>query len=154
MTAAHLAAEDAWKPCDLRGTYPDAVSAALFRDIGGAVGTMLAPFSRVVVAGDFRLSTPDLKRELIDGLKQTGAQVVDAGQVPTPMAYFEAERSGAGAVLIVTASHNPPTHNGLKLMLGSVPITPRQLSEIRALSVSAAFGSMLLPCRIKQRNDA
>ncbi len=139
MTTMPFMEEDAWKPCDLRGIYPDTVSPDLFRDIGSAIGTLLAPGSSVVVAGDFRLSTPELKHALSDGLLETGANVLDAGQGPTPLAYFAARQTSADAVLIVTASHNPAAHNGLKLMLGSVPIIPRQLTEIRALTASRTF---------------
>ena len=131
MTLTSFAAESAWKPCDLRGVYPDVVSSDLFRSIGGAIGTMLSPSARVVVAGDFRLSTPELKYALTDGLLHAGVRVLDAGQGPTPLAYFAAHRLESDAVLIVTASHNPPAHNGLKLMLGSEPTTPQQLLEIR-----------------------
>lgn len=141
MTTRPPLTEDAWKPCDLRGVYPDAVSPDLFRAIGGAIGTSLAPRARVVVAGDFRLSTPQLKRALAEGLLHTGANVLDAGQLPTPLAYFTALQLNADAVLIVTASHNPAAYNGLKLMLGSVPVTPRQLQEIRALTGSREFRS-------------
>lgn len=133
------AMDDVWKPCDLRGVYPHAVSPALFRDIGGAIGTLLSPATRLVVAGDFRMSTPHLKSELIEGLLATGAHVLDCGQGPTPLAYFAAQETRADAVLIVTASHNPPEHNGLKLMLGAKPVTPPQLSEIRMLVNSRNF---------------
>jgi phosphomannomutase / phosphoglucomutase len=138
MTAAHPTG-DAWKPCDLRGPYPDSVSPDLFRDIGGAVATLLDPVARVVVAGDFRSSTPTLKHALSEGLLRSGADVLDAGQLPTPIAYFAAEQANAGAMLMVTASHNPPAHNGLKLMLRSTPMTAEQLLEIRALAESRAF---------------
>jgi len=132
-------AEQVWKPCDLRGTFPDWVSPALFRDIGSAIGTMLTRDARVVVSGDYRLSTNELKAALTDGLAQTGMTVLDAGQGPTPLAYFTAKHLKADAVLIVTASHNPPAHNGLKLMLGSAPTTPEQLQEIRRLTQMRAF---------------
>jgi phosphomannomutase len=136
-----LAELDPWKPCDLRGVFPDAVSAELYHDIGSAIGTMLPPASRVLIAGDYRLSTPELKRALADGLQCTGVHVLDAGQGPTPFAYFAADRAKADAVLIVTASHNPAAHNGLKLMLASLPTTPKQLARIRALSEAREFRS-------------
>jgi phosphomannomutase / phosphoglucomutase len=135
----HPAAEEVWKPCDLRGTFPDCVSPALFRDVGSAIGTMLPREARVVVSGDYRLSTNELKAALTDGLAQTGMTILDAGQGPTPLAYFAANHLHADAVLIVTASHNPPAHNGLKLMLGSVPTTPEQLQEIRKLTRMRGF---------------
>jgi phosphomannomutase len=134
-------ANDPWKPCDLRGVYPDAVSTDLFRDIGGAIGTMLPPASRVVIAGDYRLSTLVLKQALSDGLQCAGAHVLDAGLGPTPLAYFAADRMKADAVLIVTASHNPAAHNGLKLMIASLPTTPEQLARIRSLTYAREFRS-------------
>jgi phosphomannomutase / phosphoglucomutase len=130
---------DPWKPCDLRGVFPEAVSPQLFRDIGGAIGTMLPLNSRVVVAGDFRLSTPQLKRALSRGLLEAGANVLDAGQGPTPVAYFVARLIEADAALIVTASHNPAEHNGLKLMFGRAPVTPEQLAHIRSIAERQKF---------------
>jgi phosphomannomutase len=132
---------DAWKPCDLRGVYPDAVSPHLFREIGSAIGTVLAAGARVLVAGDFRLSTPRLKDALCNGLLRTGLHVLDAGQGPTPLAYFAATQVNADAVLIITASHNPVAYNGLKLMLGSVPTTPQQLAHIRSVTETGSFRS-------------
>jgi phosphomannomutase/phosphoglucomutase len=121
----------AWKACDVRGLFPSEVSPDLFRRIGAAVGRMLAMRPRVLVGGDFRESTPELKRCLIDGLTSTGAQVLDVGQVPTPIAYFAHRHFQTDAVLIVTASHNPPNHNGLKLMIGSLPPSEEDFERLR-----------------------
>jgi phosphomannomutase / phosphoglucomutase len=100
---------------------------------------MLEGDARVLVAGDFRLSTPELMQALSAGLTATGLTVLDAGQMPTPVAYFIADHLRVDAVLIVTASHNPANHNGLKLMIGGRPTTPEQLAEIRALVEAAVF---------------
>jgi phosphomannomutase / phosphoglucomutase len=138
-TTNNPAAADPWKPCDLRGLYPDEISPELFQNIGCAIGTIVAEDARVLVCGDFRLSTPELKQALIQGLLLTGVTVSDAGQAPTPLAYFTAAKLRADAVLIVTASHNPPAHNGLKLMIGPMATTPRQLLQIRALTAKGKF---------------
>ncbi|MCC6861109.1 MAG: phosphomannomutase/phosphoglucomutase [Bryobacterales bacterium] len=121
----------AWKACDLRGPFPGEVSGELFEKIGAAFASGLPLRARVVVAGDFRESTPVLKRALMEGLLGAGARVLDAGQVPTPLAYFAQKHWRAHAVTIVTASHNPPDHNGLKLMTGSLPATPEDLGSLR-----------------------
>lgn len=126
----------AWKACDIRGPFPDEVSTGMFRQIGGAVASLLPAGGRVIVAGDFRLSTPELKAALIDGLG--GVEVLDAGQIPTPVAYFAYKRYGADALLIVTASHNPPGHNGLKLTMGALPPLPDDFERIRKLSAALA----------------
>jgi len=130
MIAGDIAAS-AWKPCDLRGVFPSAVSEDLFLQVGRASGSEIAEGGSVVVGGDFRVSTAALKRALIEGLVSTGLHVIDAGHAPTPVVYFEASRVGAAAVFIVTASHNPAEHNGLKWMIGGMPPTPADIARIR-----------------------
>lgn len=127
----------AWKACDIRGVFPAEVSPPLFASVGWAVAAQLPPGARVLVAGDFRASTPVLKTALTEGLRQAGARVLDAGLLPTPVAYFAHRLYGTDAVLIVTASHNPAGHNGLKLMIGALPPTVEELEELRARSLEA-----------------
>ncbi len=122
----------AWKACDIRGIFPTEVNAEMFREVGRSLPVLLPPSARVVVAGDFRLSTPDLKSALAHGLVEAGASVVDAGRAPTPVVYFAHHHWGTDAILIVTASHNPAQHNGLKLMLGYLPPTEDDLRKLRA----------------------
>ncbi len=133
----------AWKACDLRGVFPRDVSAELFGRIGRALATQLAEGARVLVAGDFRLSTPELKSALIAGLAASGAHVLDAGQIPTPIAYFAHRRLATDAVCIVTASHNPPDHNGLKLMVDHFPPSPGELENLREASERGEFRGAL-----------
>ncbi len=122
---------DPWKACDIRGVYPTDVSPDLFHRLGRSVGSSLAVASRVMIAGDFRASTPILKAALADGLMESGAHVLNAAQIPTPVAYFAHQHWKTAAVLIVTASHNPPEYNGLKLMLGHLPPAPEDLRQLR-----------------------
>jgi phosphomannomutase len=120
-----------WKACDIRGGFPGEVSPHLFRRLGAAVGSILPVGARVLVAGDHRGSTPLLKAVLMDSLEGAGSWVLDAGQIPTPIAYFAHRQWKTDAVAIVTASHNPADHNGLKLMLGNLPPTPQDFQQLR-----------------------
>src|ERR1700744_5129901 len=90
--------QNPWKSCDLRGPFPGSISPQLFRAVGSAIGTLLPSTSRIFVAGDYRLSTSDLKQALIAGLAGTGVSTLDGGQMPTPVAYFIAEKVDADAV--------------------------------------------------------
>jgi phosphomannomutase len=127
-----------WKACDIRGPYPAEVNANLLRRAAYAIGAQLPSGSSAVVAGDFRLSTPELKEAVIAGLSKSGTRILDAGQVPTPVAYFARREFGAAAVLIVTASHNPPTHNGLKFMAGELPPAEEDIARVRNWSHKSA----------------
>jgi phosphomannomutase / phosphoglucomutase len=122
---------DPWKPCDIRGVFPNQVSPTLFRLVGTSVGSMLPAGSRVLIAGDFRASTPVLKDALAEGMLAAGAHVLDLGQVATPIAFFAHRHYNTAAVLVVTGSHNPQNNNGLKLMIGTLPPSPGDIEELR-----------------------
>lgn len=86
---------------------------------------------------DCRDSSPDLTGALIKGITSAGSRVLDLGQVATEVVYYvSGARSVAGAM--VTASHNPPHWNGIKLCLpGAAPVgADSGLNEIRRMAVS------------------
>ncbi len=137
-----------FKACDIRGRYPDDLNDALYGDLGRAIATILARRTatpRVLVAGDLRVSTPNLRAALIEGLVAGGCRVLDLGLAPTPVAYFAARRLRADGLAIVTASHNPPAFNGLKLCLGPMPITPEELAEVQRLVAERRFTTAASP---------
>ncbi|MFO7955979.1 MAG: phosphomannomutase/phosphoglucomutase [Candidatus Brocadiia bacterium] len=119
-----------FKACDIRGTYPDQLDETAARAIGRAVGTELDG-ADCVLAGDVRTSTPALKAAALDGLKAAGCHVVDLGIVPTPVAYWAQRTFGTAGALIVTASHNPPEYNGIKFMVGDLPVSPADVERVR-----------------------
>lgn len=133
-----------FKACDVRGVYGrDLTEDAVFR-IGAAVATLLrrrGQECRVLVAGDVRLSTPSLKAALLEGLSRHGAACVDVGTVPTPIFYFARRHLEITAGVMVTASHNAASHNGLKLVLNELPITGADLAELRALAQAGEFST-------------
>ena len=129
-----------YKDCDIRGVYGEELRLDEVRLIGRALGTMLEGRS-ITVCGDVRTSTPDIKRELIAGLLETGGDIIDIGIVPTPVAYFAKSSAclDTYALAIVTASHNPAKYNGIKLMLGALPPTPDEIKAIEQLVRSGRF---------------
>src|SRR6056297_784262 len=93
----------------IRGGVDERVTPELALSVGRAAGQDGSEF---VVGHDGRVTSPALADAVVSGLESAGAQVVRVGQVPTPaLAYASAGRRG----VMVTASHNPPTDNGLKL---------------------------------------
>jgi phosphomannomutase len=64
------------------------------------------------------LTSPELEAALVDGLTAGGVDVVRIGRGPTPMLYFASATLAVDAGVMVTGSHNPPDHNGFKLVLG------------------------------------
>lgn len=94
----------------IRGPALTEVSPELMLHLGMAVGEA---HRRVLVGRDGRTTGPVLQQAFVAGLLAAGAEPRDAGVLPTPALAYAARRFDLGAVL--TASHNPPQDNGLKL---------------------------------------
>jgi len=80
-------------------------------NVGLAVGNL---YGRVVVGRDTRTSGEVIKNALLAGLAAGGARCYDAGMIPTPTVACCAREFDAG--MMITASHNPPEYNGIKLI--------------------------------------
>ena len=87
--------------------------------IGQAIGSEAQSRgqTRLAVAADGRLTSPRIKEALINGILDSGAHVVDIGNVPSPILYFVTETTDIHSGVVVTASHNPASDNGFKIIL-------------------------------------
>ncbi len=111
---------------DIRGVAGETISEPLFAALGRAFGAMVrervgAEAPRIAVARDGRVSSPGLHAALLEGLVAAGIQVSDYGLGPTPMCYFAAHHGGYDAAMMVTGSHNPAEHNGIKMTINHYP---------------------------------
>jgi phosphomannomutase len=135
---------------DIRGIVGVDLDAGVYRRLGQATGMYFAGqgLRTIVVARDARLSSPEFQEALIAGLRESGRDVIDIGQAATPVMYFAVEHLGADCGAIVSASHNPPEFNGLKLRrkhatFGSEPLAGEEIQAIGAIALGeqAASGS-------------
>jgi phosphomannomutase len=104
-----------FKAYDVRGKVPSELNS----DVAYAIGRALADETgarTVCVGRDIRLSGPELSRALTQGLNHAGVDVVDLGLVGTEMVYFATARYGYDGGVMITASHNPPEYNGMKIV--------------------------------------
>jgi phosphomannomutase len=103
-----------FKAYDIRGLYPEELDEGLARRIGNAFARFLGA-KRLVVGRDMRTHSPAVARGVIDGIRDAGCDVVDAGLCSTPMAYYAIATQDCDGGLNVTASHNPGQYTGMKL---------------------------------------
>jgi len=104
-----------FKAYDVRGRVPG----ELDEDVAYRVGRGYAEFvnaRRVAVGRDIRLSSPSLAAALMRGLTDSGADVLDIGVVGTEIVYFATFHERLDGGIMVTASHNPPDYNGMKMV--------------------------------------
>jgi phosphomannomutase/phosphoglucomutase len=118
---------------DIRGVVEKSLTPPVVRDIGRALGSLGrergAP--TFAVCRDGRLSGPELVEALSAGLTAAGADVVDIGMGPTPLAYFAAHHLGCGSCVAVSGSHNPPEYNGLKMVVGGTTLYGDDIQRLR-----------------------
>jgi len=84
--------------------------------LGKSIGTFFG--GDIAVGTDTRTSNEMLKDAVISGILSTGCNVFDAGILPSPALQYYVKESGKSAGVIITASHNPPEFNGIKVIDG------------------------------------
>lgn len=122
---------------DIRGIYEQTLSLDDARAIGLAFSACLrarGPGKKICVGRDGRLSSPALAEALTDGLVAGGMEVFDIGCGPTPMLYFADRYLESDAAIQVTGSHNPPDHNGFKMVMGGASFFGDDIEMLGAVS--------------------
>ena len=111
-----------FKAYDMRGTYGVDFDLETVYRVGCALPKVVGG-TRWLVGRDGRTSSPAVHDALVKGLVAAGAEVSDLGICSTPMVYFFTAEDGFDGSVMITASHNPPSDNGLKVSKrGALPV--------------------------------
>ncbi len=111
-----------FKSYDIRGVYGKEWDRSTAYAIGRALPGLLH-CHEVVVGRDARLSSPEIFTAFTDGLRDEGIDAADIGLCDTPAVYFATAFYGFDGGVMITASHNPPEYNGLKISgPGAIPV--------------------------------
>jgi len=84
---------------------------------------------QVVIARDTRLSGPSILKQLSDGIRAAGADVLDMGISTTPSVADAVKQTGSVCGVVISASHNPPEFNGIKFFTSSGTKLPEELED-------------------------
>ncbi len=119
---------------DIRGIVGHNLTEDVVRAVGRAYATQALQIgqARVAVGCDGRHSSPSLKDALNAGLAGGGVDVIDIGQVPTPLLYYATHALDTGAGVMITGSHNPSEYNGLKMVLGGKALAGEAIAGLRS----------------------
>jgi phosphomannomutase len=140
---------------DIRGFVDQNFTEEVLERTGKAFGTFLTALrakqgtsdgpGTQAVGRDVRLSSVRYAKAFITGLRSTGANVIDVGMVPTPLVYFAVNQLNSDGGGAITASHNPPEYNGLKLrkrepeVANGLPLQPPEIQEVRRLAQDGPY---------------
>ena len=135
-----------FKAYDIRGRVPDELNDDIAYRIGRAYAGFLKP-KRLVVGRDIRLSSESLTAALAKGLVDSGTDVYDIGVCGTEEVYFSTFHYKMDGGIMVTASHNPADHNGMKLVREAAkPVSgDTGLHTIKELAEKNEFS--IVPCK-------
>jgi phosphomannomutase/phosphoglucomutase len=126
---------------DIRGKCPADLNRETVYELGLSIGTYLRGkgAKRISVGRDCRLSSPEFHDVLVNGLTETGMDIVDIGMAPTPLLYFSIHHLNLDGGVQITGSHNPPDENGFKICLGTGSVYGEEIQKIRGISEAGRF---------------
>lgn len=99
----------------IRGLVNKELTPEMATKVGSAVGTFFK-HGTLIVGHDARTSGPMLAKAVIAGLNASGCNVLFAGMAPTPTLQYATKNHKPEGAVIITASHNPPEYNGIKVI--------------------------------------
>jgi phosphomannomutase/phosphoglucomutase len=117
----------------IRGVINKELTPEIAVKIGGATGTFFK-YGKLVVGFDARKSSPMLTNAVISGLNATGCSVFSVGMAPTPTIQHAVKNQDRDGGVIITASHNPPKYNGIKVVWSDgIELSREQEQEIETI---------------------
>jgi len=128
---------------DIRGIAGEEITEPDVLALGKAFGTYMAARGkrRIVVGRDCRLTSDRYRDLLVDGMLQSGLDIVDIGVCPTPLLYFSIRHLDREGGIMITASHNPPEYNGFKVCNGFDTIAGIEIQKLKDIFYSGDFAA-------------
>lgn len=132
---------EVFRAYDIRGEVGSGLTADLVYALGLAIGTEANACGQkqLIVARDGRLSGPELSEALQQGLLDSGRDLLDIGIVPTPVLYFATYWFNTQSGVMLTGSHNPVNHNGLKIVLNGNTLAEANIQALYHRVVNRDF---------------
>ena len=136
---------------DIRGRVGTELDDSAVKGIADAFAAYVIQAGRkqVIVGRDNRFSSAGFRNIVVDALLKSGLDVIDIGELITPMFYFATRKLNVDAGVMITASHNPGSDNGFKLLLGISTIYGEEIQRIAQMVVAGISVTADAPGNLK-----
>ena len=117
---------------DIRGEYPNQINEEVVRKIGNAIAgkCINLDIKEICVGRDGRNSGKSLLEAMIGGLSESGIEVINIDLATSPLLYYAAKKNKYKSGIMITGSHNPKNHNGIKLVIDDKPVSGNEILDL------------------------
>ena len=117
---------------DIRGEYPNQINEEIVRKIGNAIAGKCINLNikEICVGRDGRNSGKSLLKAMISGLSESGIEVINVDLATSPLLYYAAKKNKYKSGIMITGSHNPKNHNGIKLVIDDKPVSGSEILDL------------------------
>ena len=124
--------ESIFREYDIRGEYPRQINEDVVKEIARAIAYKCIDLDikEICIGRDGRLSGKSLLDSMIKGLIESGLDVINIDLTTSPLLYFAAKKNKFKSGIMITGSHNPKNHNGIKLVIDDNPISGNEVLNL------------------------
>jgi phosphomannomutase/phosphoglucomutase len=128
---------------DIRGNVERDLTDDVVKDIARAFGAYMVERGKknASISRDCRLSSDHLRDVVIEGMVESGLDVIDIGVKPTPLFYYSLFNLDVDGGIMITGSHNPGDQNGFKVAFGKATLFGEEIQYIRKVIEEKRFVS-------------
>jgi phosphomannomutase/phosphoglucomutase len=124
----------------IRGIPGKDLTLEFVTEMAQSIGSYFSGTNSILIGKDVRNSSPSLSKAALAGVLSSGTNAEEAEIAPTPAHQFAVRTLGYGGGIIVTASHNPPQYNGMKVVgKDGVEISRESEKEIEAIYYEKSY---------------
>ena len=136
-------AANIFKAYDIRGIYGKELTLDAIGLIAKSISNLYPNDNDTIVIGrDGRNSSSEISKALIDSFLKNGKNVIDIGEVPTPLLYFAVNHLSLNSGIIITGSHNPKEYNGLKMIMDGHTLSGGEITRIYDDIIDGTFSNL------------
>ena len=117
--------ESIFREYDIRGIVPEQINEFSIKAIASAIARKCSDerVNELALGRDGRLSGEKILKLLSRELQSLGINIVNVGEVTSPLLYFAAKKLKSKSGVMITGSHNPKNYNGFKIVINDMPVS-------------------------------
>ena len=130
--------ESIFREYDIRGIVPEQINEFSIKAIASAIARKCSDerVNELALGRDGRLSGEKILKLLSRELQSLGINIVNVGEVTSPLLYFAAKKLNSKSGVMITGSHNPKNYNGFKIVINDMPVSGIEMLNLTSKNLN------------------